>query len=182
MSLMLPIPARAPADPLRFKNSELNDELPSVPVCQQNSDNDCEDESPLDTRLFAAVCNARLNSGVPCGDSDDAASDSTMASLEGTKKVYFDEQVRFRFHNFPVKSADKSREDVDLTNDIKCFDGGSLYAVAGGCKPLWEFPTLHMLDKMVEWMTTPTAKVTPHRQRSRSHGSSEDMSSHGYIP
>ncbi|KAF4735504.1 hypothetical protein FOZ63_033358, partial [Perkinsus olseni] len=165
----------------------------SVPMCHHfidSGDEACEDESLLDSRLIAAMYNAELNKArleAPGGASEKqaaaAAANSTetfFSALELTKKVYFDEQVQFRFPDFPAR-FDGELMDVELRSDIKYFDGRSLYALAGGCSSLWANPSRYMLDKIVTWMTTAGLEVPQHRHRSRSYASPEDMSTDGYL-
>ncbi|KAF4663153.1 hypothetical protein FOZ61_008519 [Perkinsus olseni] len=195
---MLPIASRAATNPAEFGNARAHVEdiiepppPSSVPVCHDfidSGDGACEDESLLDSRLIAAMYNAELNkakSEAPGGASDKkaAAADSTetlFSALELTKKVYFDEQVQFRFPDFPAR-FDGELMDVELRSDIKYFDGRSLYALAGGCSSLWANPSRCMLDKIVTWMTTASLEVPQHRHRSRSYASPEDMSTDGYL-
>ncbi|EER16064.1 hypothetical protein Pmar_PMAR003527 [Perkinsus marinus ATCC 50983] len=164
--------------------------VPSLPACHRFNGADkvvSDDESSLNSRLIDAMYNAEFNkkklAEISCEGSDDTASESTQASLSNdrTKKVYFDEQVKFRFPNFPSKRTGDTLVDVELHNDLKCFDGRSLYALAGGCSRLWDNPSRLTLDKMVSWMATSTSEVFPHRQRSLSYLSFEDMLRQGYI-
>ncbi|KAF4724330.1 hypothetical protein FOZ63_008395 [Perkinsus olseni] len=194
---MLPIASRAATNPADFGNARAQVKdvteppLPSsVPMCHyfiDSGDGACEDESLLDSRLIAAMYNAELNKGrfeAPGGASDkETTADSTetfFSALELTKKVYFDEQVQFRFPDFPAR-FDGELMDVELRSDIKYFDGRSLYALAGGCSSLWANPSRYILDKIVTWMTTPGLEVPQDRHRSRSYASSEDMSTDGYL-
>ncbi|KAF4674731.1 hypothetical protein FOL47_008781 [Perkinsus chesapeaki] len=172
----------------------------SIPACASAfSENTIfDDETALDTRIIKAMYNAEFNKRntaatchSPSVKSDNGSdsttetwSDSVPASGKRTKSVYFNEQVEFNFPNsvqVQRGGVGDGLEDLRLVSDVKCFDGRSIYSLAGGCPGLWKDASHASIRKMVRWMTTSGVDVPSHRERARSYYSADDMAKDGYL-